>query len=141
MKLQYQGQDDGCNIKTSFLMTVSSLTFQIITAIIKECTSKIMLSKYGLLISTFGSRIARLLALTFGALWGRFLGCWYWCFGLQVKSWWRTYKRTQDYQTGRNWMSGLAIRENGRRFFIISMIRISSFNSYTGNWQKLLEIN
>lgn len=120
-------------------MTVSSLTFQIITAIVKECTSKIMLSN-GLLISTFGSRIARLLALTFGALWGCFLGCWYWRFGLQVKSWWRAYKRTQDYQTGRNWKLGLLVRGNRRRFSPHSMIRIISFKLYADNWQKLMEI-
>lgn len=115
MKLQYFNKMMDAILRQVFLMTVSLLTFQIITAIVKECTSKIMLSN-GLLISTFGSRIARLLALTFGALWGCFLGCWYWRFGLQVKSWWRAYKRKQDYQTGRNWKLGLLVRGNRRRF-------------------------
>lgn len=46
MKLQYFNKMMDAILRQVFLMTVSSLTFQIITAIVKECTSKIMLSKW-----------------------------------------------------------------------------------------------
>lgn len=46
MKLQYFNKMMDAILRQVFLMTVSSLTFQIITAIVKECTSKVMLSKW-----------------------------------------------------------------------------------------------
>lgn len=74
MKLQYFNKMMDAILRQVFLMTVSSLTFQIITAIVKECTSKIMLSKRGYLFRLLDRELPDFLRSLLGLFGGVFLG-------------------------------------------------------------------